>query len=97
MSATVVGTTTRRSLHHFYRHDPRFATLQKRMSNLPRWPRPFPTAAIGGISGSSAPEQSGHHGACEGASDHQTGEQDVPVASGPKGAVWTDDTSGVGK
>ena len=22
MSATVVGTTTRRSLHHFYRHDP---------------------------------------------------------------------------
>jgi hypothetical protein len=23
MSTTVVGTTTRRSLHHFYRHDPK--------------------------------------------------------------------------
>ena len=32
MSATVVGTTTRRSLHHFYRHD-----LLQRES---RWPRP---------------------------------------------------------
>ena len=37
MSATVVGTTLRRSLHHFYRHDPGLCHRdRRRMTERPR-------------------------------------------------------------